>query len=140
MSRCRLLLLTSVILGLLAGCSDYGDDPDPGPTGPVVPPTTVSFSAEVQPIFDNQCAGCHGAGGQAGLDLRPGTSHGNLVGVTATESALSLVEPGQPDQSWLYLKLTDQQDVGDAMPPGGTIGDANLTLMETWINEGAQDN
>ena len=140
MSRPRLLLPLALALLALAGCADYGDSPQPGPTDPVDPPTTVSFAAQIQPILDNQCIGCHGVGGQAGLDLRPGVSHGNLVGVTATESALALVQPGQPDQSWFYLKLTDQQEVGDVMPPGGTIGSANLSLVATWIDEGAQDN
>jgi len=122
----------------MAGCSDFGDDSQA--TGPTQPPATTSLASDIQPIFDNNCIGCHGAGGQAGLDLRSGQSHGNLVGVTSTESALSLVEAGLPAQSWLFLKLTGQHDVGDAMPPGGSVGAANLDLVESWITEGALDN
>jgi len=122
----------------LLGCGDFGDDT--GDSGPVQPPVTVSFATDIQPIFDNNCIGCHNAGGQAGLDLRAGLSHGNLVGVASTESALSLVESGQPAQSWLFIKLSGLQDVGDVMPPGGNVGSANLDLVETWITEGALDN
>jgi mono/diheme cytochrome c family protein len=125
----------------LVGCGDLGDEPDdrdPG-GGLVDPPTTVSYIADIQPILDSTCVGCHGVGGNAGLDLRSGVSRGNLVNVPSTESDLDLVEPGSPEQSWLYLKLTGQQTVGTEMPPGGSIG-AGVDLVRTWIEEDAADN
>ncbi|HOX24385.1 MAG TPA: hypothetical protein PLL30_01350 [Candidatus Krumholzibacteria bacterium] len=126
----------------LVGCGDFGDEPaaahDRDPVGP--PPETVSFAADVQPIFDGNCVGCHGEGGNAGLDLRAGSSLANLVGVIATESSLARIEPGDPSASWLYLKLTGQQNVGVSMPPGDPLS-ADLTeLVRTWIEEGALDN
>lgn len=131
-------------VGLLAvtGCADFGaDQADDGQEGGIIqPPLTISFGDDIQPIFDQSCAGCHGIGGQAGLDLGVGVSHGNLVGVASTQSSRPLVAPGQPDQSWLYLKLTGQQDAGTEMPPGGSIGAANLDLVRAWIEEGALDN
>lgn len=141
MIRALLLIMAAAALG---GCSDLGDDPDPatpgGGGGVVDPPVGVSWAGDIQPILDDNCIGCHGAGGSAGLDLRSGVSHGNLVGVPSTESALNLIEPGDPDQSWLYLKITGQQDVGDSMPPGGSLGDAAIDLVHDWIEAGAADN
>ena len=136
----RRLIRLLPLLALVAGCSDFGDEPtDNG--GPMEPPApTVSFAADVQPIFDGQCVGCHGQDGFAGLDLRAAGSHANLVGVPASESSLLLVEPDAPAQSWLYLKLTGQQNVGDFMPPTGLL-DATITeVVRTWIEEGALDN
>jgi mono/diheme cytochrome c family protein len=138
MRRTRLFL---VLLGLsvLVACSDLGDDPADG-GGPMDPPSeAVSFTDDIQPIFDANCVVCHGDGGNAGLDLRSGQSYTNLVGIKATESDLSRIEPGEPMNSWLYLKLTGQQDVGTMMPPTGFL-DADLTdLVRTWIEEGALD-
>ena len=138
MRRTRLFLVL-VGLSVLIACSDLGDDPEDGggPMNP--PPEAVSFADDIQPIFDANCVVCHGDGGNAGLDLRSGQSYTNLVGIKATESDLSRIEPGEPMNSWLYLKLTGQQDVGTMMPPSGSL-DADLTdLVRTWIEEGALD-
>ena len=136
--RLRLLLIVLPV-GLLVGCSDYGDDPTAG--GPVAPPSeTVSFASDVQPIFDASCVGCHGDGGNAGLDLRSGRSYANLVGNPATESGLARIEPGEPENSWLYLKITGQQTVGDQMPPGSPLNTDTTDRIRTWIEEGALDN
>ncbi len=135
----RRVLCLLVTVSALAGCSDYGDDP--ADTGPVDPPSeTVSFATDVQPIFDNNCVGCHGDGGNAGLDLRSGLSYTNLVQNPSTESALARVEPDLPMQSWLYLKLTGQQNFGTEMPPGSLLDADTTDLVRTWIEEGALDN
>jgi hypothetical protein len=124
---------------VLAGCSDLGDKVDDGPLAP--PPDTVSYVTDIQPIFDLNCVGCHGLGGLAGLDLRAGFSRAALVGVTATEIDLPRVDPGSPQTSWLYLKLTGTQTVGDPMPFGGfPLPAATVALVEQWIVEGAHDN
>ncbi len=127
------------VVVVLAGCSDMGEKVDDGPLAP--PPDTVSFVTDIQPIFDLHCVGCHGLDGFAGLDLRSGFSHANLVGVTATEIDMPRVDPGEPQTSWLYLKLTGAQTVGDPMPAGGfPLPEATVDLVEQWITEGALDN
>jgi mono/diheme cytochrome c family protein len=132
------LMFTAAVV-MLAGCSDQGDDPvDEG--GPLDPPTAVSFADDIQPIFDASCAGCHGVGGAAGLNLTAGASYAQLVGVEAAESDLNRVEPGEPNQSWLYLKITGNQDVGDSMPPSGLLPSASRDLVRDWIADGAPDN
>jgi len=138
--RATLLLVLLGTAAALGGCGDLGDDPGADDDGVLDPPAGISWAGEIQPILDNNCVGCHGVGGAAGLDLRSGVSHGNLVGVPSTESALNLIEPGDSDQSWLYLKITGRQDVGDAMPPGGSLGDEAIELVHDWIEAGAADN
>ncbi len=135
----RPTLLALAALLSMAGCSDMGEKVDGGPLEP--PPDTVSFVTDIQPIFDLHCVGCHGLDGNAGLDLRAGFSRASLVGVTASEIDMPRVDPGQPQTSWLYLKLTGAQTVGDPMPFGGfPLPEATLDLVEQWIVEGALDN
>jgi len=131
-----------MLMAVAAGCSDYGDAPEDA--GGIVepPPPSVSFAADVQPIFDANCVGCHGAVGNADLTLLAGQSHANLVGVVATESDLARIHPGEPDSSWLYLKITDGQDFGTHMPPPPLplLPDSAREAIRTWIEEGALDN
>ena len=46
-----------VALLALGGCSDGGADPTAPAPDPE--PTVVSFAADIQPIFDDNCLGCH---------------------------------------------------------------------------------
>jgi hypothetical protein len=54
------------------------------------------------------------------------------------------VEPGDPDRSYLYHKITGTQaDVGgsgDPMPKGGRLSDAEIQTIRDWIAQGALDN
>jgi hypothetical protein len=133
-------LALMLLPALLAGCGDYGAEPSAPADGGNPPAATVSFAAAIQPLFDTHCAGCHGEAGNAGLDLRAGVSHGHLVGVAATESSLARIQPGDPAASWLYRKISAQQDVGSSMPPGDPLSGADVELVRVWITEGALDN
>ncbi len=112
---------------LLPACS--GDSPTGG--------DGVSFSAELQPIFDANCGACHPPAG--GLDLSPAGSYSSLVSVVSTGYAPSMrVQPGDPYISVLYGKASGESYSG-AMPP------VNLSALEIetillWIQEGALDN
>lgn len=132
-----ILLRTILLLGLvtaLVGCSDDDDDGtlDPGPT-------PVSYATQIQPIFDVSCVRCHGEGGSGGLDLRPGDSHGNLVGVISQNYAPALlVVAGDPVGSVLHEKVADTGRFGGVMPPGaGALPDDEIALIRRWIEEGA---
>ncbi len=134
------MLLASALL-VAAGCSDWGDPPADvtGPAGPPAP--TVFFATDIQPIFDQHCIGCHGDGGFQGLDLRTGQSYALLVGVTAQEAAIPRIDPGHPETSYLYLKITGNQTSGARMPFGeAPLPQTTTDLVRTWIEEGALDN
>jgi hypothetical protein len=67
----------------------------------------VSFAGDVQPIFDRSCVSCHPSA-YAYLDLRPGRSWSQLVGVpAATDPAFERVLPGQPELSYLITHTPD---------------------------------
>jgi len=132
----HLILLFLMLAMTLSGCSDHGD-----PVGVVDPPggnDPVSFAADIQPIFDTNCIGCHGAGGNAGLDLRSGLSYSNLVGVAATASSGNRVEAGDANLSVLFQRLSGLMI--DPMPPSGVLPIETRDLVEEWINDGAMDN
>jgi len=100
----------------------------------------VAYS-EVQAIWDALCLGCHaGSGASAGLPL-DGDSHSALVGVASSVDGLNQVEPGLPNDSYLWHKLAGTQSgvggSGSDMPMIGELTADQLTTIESWITEGA---
>jgi len=137
------IILIPMLLGSIAGCSS--DDSPTAPAGPSrAVQTNPSFAADIQEIFDRRgCSGssCHGSSQSAGLDLRAANSHGELVGIRATQSSLNRVERSDASKSYLILKLEGNQTTGNQMPPGGPVINAtDLQNIKNWINQGALDN
>ena len=132
------LAAAAMTMIVLAGCADMGNSSvasDPSSTTP--PPVdgqTVSFAAQVSPIFQHYgCYGCHG--GSGGLfvtsvaQLLRGGDHGPAV------------VPGKADTSNLVRKLSVSAPFGDRMPQGGPyLPDSTLQVIKLWINQGAKDN
>ena len=48
------------------------------------------------------------------------------------------VKPGDPDNSLLMQKLEGKQTCGLAMPPGGMLDAAKVSLVRGWITAGAK--
>ena len=138
---------STAALGVIAACLTGCTNESPSlRVISVVPPanTTISFSADVQPIFTRSCAraGCHGSGTfSQGLNLESGSSYGLLVGVASTEDpTLKRVEPGMSDLSYLIRKI-EGTGIGDRMPQGGPfLPDAEVQVIKDWIDQGALDN
>jgi hypothetical protein len=130
-------------LALVAsGCGELKDLPTAPGGGTEPPDPTATFSRVQSEIFTPTCArvGCHDAfGAQQGLVLAAGSSYGNLVNVKSTESSLDRVEPGSPQASYLYIKITGSAGLtGDRMPLGlAPLDDAQLKLVSDWIRRGA---
>jgi len=107
------------------------------------PPFTVSYSLQVQPIFNSRCVSCHGGAIQnGGLDLRAANSYDNIVDVVSSGYAPDKrVVPGDPVASVLFGKVMNTGDYGQRMPPAGAaLSVANQQTIETWIQEGANRN
>ncbi|MGA3286906.1 MAG: hypothetical protein ABSD46_05750 [Bacteroidota bacterium] len=101
----------------------------------------VSFSNQIQPIFNSQCAGCHG-GGLGGLTITAGNSYNNLVNVNAQLNCTSLkrVLPFDAANSALYRRVSGTTTCGEQMPQGGALSASDITLIRDWINQGANNN
>jgi len=137
----------------------------PGPTGPLDclpdPNETGYFHDNIRPLFAtdvNHCASCHGApdtSPYANLTLGGQTSSRCLVERLKRPSndggQFKLIEPGDPDKSWLYLKPSGKAENSGCfsvdpdkpcntatMPPSGkTMTDSELEILRKWIADGA---
>ena len=126
-----------MLLLAVGGCA--GDGPPAGSSG--------SFGLIQQNIFSNGCleSACHNSTSRAGdLILEPGLAYENLIGVladndNAASDGLSRVVPGDPDNSFLIMKLEGTQgDRGQRMPLGKTaLSDADIGEIRNWILDGA---
>jgi hypothetical protein len=102
----------------------------------------VSFSADVEPIFADNCtgAGCHSnPKPQEDLDLRAGQGWDLLVDVPANQCASRLrVAPGDPDNSYLIDKIKGiNLCFGSQMPKVGSLTDAEIQIVADWVSDGA---
>jgi hypothetical protein len=109
-------------------------------------PPPVSFSSDVQPIFDARCAtaGCHvGPTPAQGLDLTTGQAWVQIVGRPSGEKLrLRRVQPGDPMRSYLYQKLVGAAGLAGVPMPnsGGALAAEQIQVIATWIAEGASAN
>ncbi len=117
---------------------------DKGPIEPEVILTTVSFSMDVQPIFDTNCISCHNTANSqyyGYLDLSTGYAYSSLVAVVSNGYSPNLrVSSGDAENSVLWQKVNNSQLFGSNMPLGGTITNAEIETIKVWINEGAIEN
>jgi hypothetical protein len=136
--------LLALSLLLAAGCGTVKSPTEPPPEDPGAPAFT--FTQIQTQIFTPVCAkaGCHAAGSSpSGLVLEAGQSYGNLVGRPAAENgALDRVAPGNPDGSYMILKLRgDPAITGERMPLGGPyLTSDQIAGIAAWIRAGAPNN
>ncbi len=99
-------------------------------------------------VFNQSCAfnSCHGGGAAAaGLDLQSSDLHAALLGhETQANPGMALVEPGDPDNSWLYQIVSQcapegQSGVVAHMPLNAPVllDDRSVALVREWIAAGA---
>jgi hypothetical protein len=143
-----------------AGCGGSGGNggtpspgPDPTPT-PVPNPSceagqefSSTFEGIQKVIFERHgCTEqiCHGSSKQGGLELSPDVAYDNLYDKQAFGVSSKLIEPGDNDRSYLWLKLAagtnpgSVQIAGSPMPNGRPPLTADeLELMRLWIYAGA---
>lgn len=92
----------------------------------------VDFGRDVQPIFRENCYGCHGPSQQIRgirVDQRRSLMP-NRVGANNAR-----IIPGNSEGSRLYLALTGRQ--GLQMPPAGPLSPAQIEIVRLWIDQGA---
>ena len=66
----------------------------------------------------------------------------NIVGVASAEMPnLNRVTPGDPDNSYLIMKLEGNPAIlGNRMPDGGPyLSQAEIDVIRRWIRDGAHD-
>jgi len=92
------------------------------------------FAREIRPILSDHCFVCHGPDEEVRkadvrIDMRED--------VFSDRGGYSLITPGKPEESELYLRITDRDD---PMPPhesGKTLEVAEVEAIRSWIEAGA---
>jgi cytochrome c5 len=98
---------------------------------------TAGFEADIQPIFNARCIGCHGAN-STHIDLTPANAASSLQWPSTQNPSLQRVVPGHPALSLLQGKVQCMApQTGGPMPPGGPLLLADIALIHDWILNGA---
>lgn len=122
---------------LSSRCSDADTDPS----------TAVRFGADILPLLRREVAGCvpcHDPREEGAIGVQTGglelTSHASLMR-GGVNSATTIVVPGRPCDSVLYLKVSPGPPFGGRMPFDGPpwLSGLELRLVHDWIAEGAKD-
>lgn len=140
------VVLLFSLLGCFAACDKKTPVSSQQTPPAVVQPTLSSIQNNV---FALKCAvaGCHVTGGIAPMSLEAGNAFTTLVNATSLAYGtprLMRVKPNDAANSVLYLKITGDPQVGGTqarMPFGlGGMSSAEVSAIQTWINNGAQNN
>ena len=101
---------------------------------PLNPADTEFFEKMVRPVLDAKCLECHSPAkkvkGGLSLDSKPGWEKGGDTGPALV--------PGNPGES-LLLKAVHWADRDLQMPPKKKLSDAEIAVLEKWIQMGAPD-
>jgi hypothetical protein len=134
----------------LTATDEFGlADPTPPTRTITVNPQTgmqATFTNVQNQIFNPSCAfsGCHSSGSaSAGLDLSEGQAYDNIVNVPSdVQGSKDLVEPGDADNSYLYLKVIGDESISGGQMPrfGDPLSQDLQDLLRDWIEAGAQNN
>lgn len=120
MKRYIKVLAFLFMIGLVACEYDYIAEeiiiPQPDPDDP------ISFSEQVEPIFQSKCIGCHDSRSPI---LTTGDAYDNLKNG-------NYINTENPADSEIYKRSTDGH--------GTNMSSSERLLLLTWITEGAKDN
>lgn len=120
----------------LAGCSQGLPVAPGGGPGGADPDVAGSTLCDVQALFAAQCAACHD--GSTPPDLRDDAVLALVGQASALHPDRQLVVAGDPDDSFLYTKITVVADgAGDLMPLGAELDDNAKETVRAWIAGGA---
>lgn len=115
-------------------------EPAVGEPIPALRGAAGSWTVLEQDVMVPRCAStsCHGGDPPAAFPrLDAGAGWAAMVNVQSEQAVMDLVEPGDPEASWLMIRLR-----GEGGRPYMPIGDAQLTqaeldAVEAWIANGA---
>lgn len=98
----------------------------------------IDFNTRIRPLLSDRCYACHGPDAnsrKAGLrlDLQEALVH-------VTDKGKRLIQPGQPEASLLYQRIT-HSDPDEVMPPVDSklsLSPQEKTWIREWIEQGAE--
>ena len=142
-STSRAAIAISAVCLALAACAGPLEDPGrfanlgPAPDAGTVTPPSDGGCDPVADLFPLSCAtsACHSAQSQQGnLDLQSSGLPARLVGKQAYGGPGLLIDSTNPDQSVLYLKVTDTPPFQFQMPLGAPpLSAADMACLQAWV-------
>lgn len=129
--RTAIAVLISFIF-FAVGCKT--NDPSSPVAPPVAPAAGLSFRQNILPLLNQyRCTTCHG--GTSGLTV------GSVAQLLRGGLHGPAVIPGNADSSLIVGKISPNPPFGVRMPQGGPyLPDTIISVIRTWIVEGAMDN
>jgi hypothetical protein len=128
------MLLTCLFSVLLMYSCRYDNEDDMIDCTTVIP-DTISYSRDVQPIFDQHCSGS---------DCHSGSNPQKNLNLDAAHSYTSLMKPGSgyvdtihPTRSLLYSSIHSKSK---PMPPNGRMSKCTVETILNWIQQKAKNN
>jgi hypothetical protein len=105
----------------------------------ITTPVAPTFAEIQTTVFTPSCATCHsGANLPAGLDLSAGNSYAMLFQIPSTQNAnFQRVNPGNPDLSYLIMKMEGNGVTVMPPPPTGMLNQTVIDGIRLWIENGA---
>ncbi|MFQ5548706.1 MAG: c-type cytochrome domain-containing protein [Woeseia sp.] len=108
----------------------------------------VSFSSDVQPIFEQHCIECHDGAGEG--VAASGFSVRNYDSIMKGTNLGKVVIPGSSMSSTLFLVIAQKTAPEIQMPPhhakawadgrGSPLSDGEVGIIQDWIDQGARNN
>ena len=122
----RRTLAAALVLAAAASPGAAAPAPQPGPAQGI-----ARFESRVRPLLVKHCSGCHG-----GSAAKGGLRLDSVEGIRKGGAGGPAVATGDPTGSRLLAAVRHSAGV-PAMPPGTKLSDADLRLLEEWIQAGA---
>ena len=123
-------MVSAAIAQGITSCAISRDGPSQAQS---LPP--VNFASEIEPILATHCYECHGSARAPKGRLRLNQRAGALAGGRSGQPA---IVPGNSAASPLVLAIRkDDPYLWRQMPPDELLSDAEIELIERWIDEGA---
>ena len=116
------LFVSVLSLVILTSCSSDSEDDLTG-TDDTPGDGVVTYTANIRPILNSNCVGCHGSP----------TTNGAPFSLTTFNQVSSRA-------SGIINAVSKQTGEAGAMPPSGRMPQANIDLIQQWIDDGTPEN
>ncbi len=99
----------------------------------------ASFQQDIRPLLEQRCLPCHTEGG-AGFEAT-GLRLDSFRGLMAGTRLGPVVVPGDSASSSFNRVLAGRAAASIRMPHGGApLAEAEVALLDRWVDQGAKDN
>ena len=133
----KIILFLALILMATGFTSCYYDNKTELLPVSSIDTNNVSYSKNIQPIFNGYCAssGCHGASSPAGNPAVQLTDYTSVINSDITDTGANYINC-KLYRSVAYLNPNQSRN----MPAGAKMSSTNIALIKIWLRKGAKNN